>query len=151
MGFTLAEIDKVLLPYCKKTYNTAFEKIKNYLSDEEKIKQFAFETLERELEQGFQSLELKLNTVPSSRGDFAFTTLTFGQWDVNLDTFDKEILALICKTILKVRNKGHGGKPVVFPKLVYLYDSKQIKSDEFSDDVFNECVKCSSKNMYPRL
>lgn len=152
-GFTIAEIDKVLLPYCVKSlwnaayeYNDVDDTYPPYTYDNK----WAWRMLERELEQGFQSLELKLNTVPCSRGDFAFTTITFGQWNPE-DYSEQElkILALINKTILKVRRKGHGGKPVVFPKLTYLYDENQIKKDKYSQEVFEECVKCSCECMYP--
>ena len=150
-GFTLAELDKVLLPYAQKTWNKAFEDAKEWGIPEDKARPFADKTLLRELEQGFQSLELKLNTVPCSRGDFAFTTISFGQWDVNLPEDDKATLALINKVMLRVRRNGHGKdhKPVVFPKLVYLYDQKQIDRDLFSQDLFDEAVKTSSSCMYP--
>jgi ribonucleoside-triphosphate reductase len=75
----------------------------------------ALEKKVRELEQGFQSLELKLNTVPCSRGDFAFTTITFGQWDpAKYDEREKSWLYMIGKIMLQVRRNGHGkdGKPV---------------------------------------
>ena len=150
-GFTLAELDKVLLPYAQKTWNKAYEDAKEWGIPEEKARPFADKTLLRELEQGFQSLELKLNTVPCSRGDFAFTTISFGQWDANLPEDDKATLALIDKVMLRVRRNGHGKdhKPVVFPKLVYLYDQKQIDCDLFSQDLFDEAVKTSSSCMYP--
>lgn len=149
-GFTLAEIDKVLLPYAKKTYNTAFRKYFlrcNLEMDEAET--LAMEDLKRELEQGFQSLELKLNTVPCSRGDFAFTTLTFGTWDIMMDDLNREIMKLIGETILDVRMKGHGGKQVVFPKLVFLYDENKIYEDEDHKELFEKAVECSSKCMYP--
>lgn len=149
-GFTLAEIDKVLLPYAKKTFNNAFKKYFNQCNleyDEACIK--AAQDLMRELEQGFQSLELKLNTVPCSRGDFAFTTLTFGTWDIMMDDLDRNIMLMIGKTILKTRMKGHGGKQVVFPKLVFLYDEDKIRNDEDHKELFELAVKCSSKCMYP--
>ena len=111
---------------------------------------YAYQDLMHELEQGFQSLELKLNTVPCSRGDFAFTTLTFGTWDIELlDGLDQEIMKLIGETILKTRMKGHGGKQVVFPKLVFLYDEDKINQDEGSKELFELAVECSSKCMYP--
>ena len=149
MGFTIPEIDKVLLPYCKKTFNNAFNLFMHYHNDPLSAEHYALEVLEKELRQGFQSLELKLNTIPSSRGDFAFTTLTFGQWDVNLPDEDREFLGKIGKTILETRMKGHGGKQVVFPKLVYLYDKNQIEKDSYAEQLFNEAVKCSSQCMYP--
>ena len=152
MGFTLAEIDMVLLPYAKKTYDNAFKKYFeqcNMKNDESCA--MAMGDLKRELEQGFQSLELKLNTVPCSRGDFAFTTLTFGTWDIMMDDLDRDIMRMIGETILKTRMKGHGGKQVVFPKLVFLYDENKINEDEDHKELFELAVKCSSKCMYPRL
>ena len=75
-GFTIAELDKVLLPYVKKSWDKAFNHyVNNCGLDDSKAGELAEKDVTRELEQGFQSLELKLNTVPSSRGDFAFTTV----------------------------------------------------------------------------
>lgn len=149
-GFTLAEIDKVLLPYAKKTYSKAFNKYYNACGMTElDAKLDAYRDLVHELEQGFQSLELKLNTVPCSRGDFAFTTLTFGTWDTELDDLDQEIMELIGEIILETRMNGHGGKQVVFPKLVFLYDEDKINKDERHRELFGLAVECSSECMYP--
>lgn len=149
-GFTLAEIDKVLLPYAKKTYEKALEKyLEQCNMDYDEACDMAMADLKRELEQGFQSLELKLNTVPCSRGDFAFTTLTFGTWDTNMYDFEQEIMKLIGEVILETRMKGHGGKQVVFPKLVFLYDEDKIKADKNHKELFDKAVECSSKCMYP--
>lgn len=152
-GFTLAEIDKVLLPYAKKTYKNALDKYAKVTEELTGIyvvnSEPAWEDLRRELEQGFQSLELKLNTVPCSRGDFAFTTLTFGTWDIMMDDLDRDIMKLIGEVILETRMKGHGGKQVVFPKLVFLYDEDKIEADEDHRKLFEKAVECSSKCMYP--
>ena len=148
-GFTLAEIDKVLLPYVKKSFKNHCLKYAELTTDEQKIEEFARKETIRELEQGFQSLELKLNTVPCSRGDFAFTTLTFGQWDINLDNQDKFWLKTIGETILNTRKRGHNGFMVVFPKLVYLHDSEQIEKDRYSSELFDRAVETSATCMYP--
>lgn len=149
-GFTLAEIDKVLLPYAEKTFDKAFKKYFEQCNMEyDESYAMALQDLKRELEQGFQSLELKLNTVPCSRGDFAFTTLTFGTWDIMMDDLDRDIMLMIGQTILETRMKGHGGKQVVFPKLVFLYDENKINEDEDHKKLFELAVKCSSKCMYP--
>lgn len=148
-GFTIPEIDKILLPYCYKTLSTCYDEAKALGCNDDDAYDYAWDHLIRELEQGFQSLELKLNTVPCSRGDFAFTTLTFGQWDKYTKDVEGEILELICKVILNTRMKGHGGKQVVFPKLVYLYDKELIKANSHASRVFDECIRCSSQCMYP--
>ena len=140
-GFTLPELDKVLLPYVLKSYQ-------RYLTDYDNNTEKAKAATIRELEQGFQALELKLNTVPSSRGDFAFTTITFGQWNQETET-NRYWLSMIGSTLLKVRQKGYDGVPVVFPKLVYLYDKNLIDTDSYAADLFTEAIKCSSKCMYP--
>mgnify|MGYP004650439165 FL=1 len=140
-GFTLPELDKVLLPYVLKSYS-------RYLTDYDNNTEKAKAATIRELEQGFQALELKLNTVPSSRGDFAFTTITFGQWNQETGT-NRYWLSMIGSTLLKVRQKGYDGVPVVFPKLVYLYDKNLIDTDPYAADLFTEAIKCSSKCMYP--
>lgn len=151
-GFTIPEIDKVLLPYCRKTYYNTYNKmyIDHHMSEEE-VKDFALDTVQRELEQGFQSLELKLNTVPCSRGDFAFTTLTFGHMpeDIISVPLDKELFSMIGSTILYTREKGHGGKQVVFPKLVFLYDENQVRYIPEVSKLFTAALHCSSKCMYP--
>lgn len=141
----------VLLPYCHKTWNKAYKQASNSFpgATEVQLHMYAWRTLQDELKQGFQSLELKLNTVPCSRGDFAFTTLTFGTWDIMMDDLDRGIMRMIGETILKTRMKGHGGKQVVFPKLVFLYDENKINEDEDHKGLFELAVKCSSKCMYP--
>ncbi len=151
-GFTLAELDKVLLPYVLKSEKAAVDKYTAMGIDESRAMEYAGKDVVRELEQGFQSLELKLNTVPCSRGDFAFTTITFGQWNVDkYSEREKSWLYMIGKIMLQVRRNGHGKdhKPVVFPKLVFLYDEKQIAADPFSAGLFDEAVKTSTQCMYP--
>lgn len=150
-GFTLPELDKVLLPYVKKSLNAAREKYSALGLDSATVEKIVEKDVVRELEQGFQSLELKLNTVPCSRGDFAFTTITFGQWCADLPEEDRHWLMMIDTIMLRTRRNGHGPdhKPVVFPKLVYLYDQKQIDADPSSSKLFDEAVRTSAQCMYP--
>lgn len=150
-GFTLPELDKVLLPYCERTYYKAWQESYSTFTNATHAErcEYAWNKLKEELRQGFQALELKLNTVPCSRGDFAFTTITFGTWDLTLDDLDRDIMKLIGKTILQTRMKGHGGTPVVFPKLVFLYDKNKIEEDAGHKELFEEAIKCSASCMYP--
>jgi ribonucleoside-triphosphate reductase len=153
-GFTIPSIDLVLLPYVYKTWNKAYHEISTMfpMADPQKYIDYADEVLDRELKQGFQSLELKLNTVPCSRGDFAFTTLSFGCWDDSAYSLrDYSFLKRICEALLKTRMNGHGenNKPVVFPKLVYLYDKRLVDKYLEVNEVFETAIECSSKCMYP--
>lgn len=153
-GFTLPELDKVLLPYVYKTYQSALKRYEELGIAKDVAVAHAEKDTRRELEQGFQSLELKLNTVPSSRGDFAFTTVTFGQWHLDRTTVeDRKWLEMIGETLLQTRRGGHGKdhKPVVFPKLVFLFDEKQLENDEsgYTRKLYNEGILTSSQCMYP--
>lgn len=147
-GYTIPDASDILLPYVKKSYD-------KYLNEADKYgittkTEYADSKTKEELRQGFQSLELKLNTVPSSRGDVAFTTLTFGNINTQ-DHFDRKWHIEICKTILETRMKGHGkhGVPVVFPKIVYQYSQKQHEENKDQQELFDLAVKCSSKAQYP--
>ena len=55
--------------------------------------------------------------------------------------------------MLDVRRKGQGKKnckkPVLFPKIVFLYDENLHGPGKPLEDVFRAGVECSSKAMYP--
>ena len=64
-GFTLAEIDKVLIPYYKKSLaKYTKDAIEFNIPD---VIKYSKHMTERDLAQGLQALEIKLNTIPSSR------------------------------------------------------------------------------------
>lgn len=54
---------------------------------------------------------------------------------------------------MKVRKNGEGAdgkkKPVLFPKLVFLYDENVHGEGKKLQWLFNEAIDCSSKCMYP--
>jgi anaerobic ribonucleoside-triphosphate reductase len=122
LGFTVPRVDAILAPYAEKSYNKYVQEYKEIVGenyDEEKCDQYATSKVKRDFEQGWQGIEYKLNTVGSSRGDYPFVTMTFG-----LDTSKFGKMASI--TFLNVHKEGQGKKgfkkPVLFPKLVFLYD-----------------------------
>lgn len=60
---------------------------------------------------------------------------------------------LASKTFLKVHSEGQGKKghkkPVLFPKLVFLYDEELHGENCVLEDVFEAGIDCSCKTMYP--
>ena len=147
-GFTISEIDKLLAPYAEKSYN-------NYLKEYYNIKpnttydeadNWAFNKVKREAEQGFQGWEMKFNSVASSRGDYPFTSISFG---LGTDRFE----SMISSVCLNVRKNGQGKPgfkhPVLFPKLSFFYDENLHDEGEKLEWLFNEAVDCSHKCMYP--
>lgn len=150
-GFTVPQIDNILEPYAelsyKKYHEEEIEKQKYYgVNDPEYAEEIAINKLKRDFEQGFQGLEYKLNSVGSSRGDYPFVTMTVG---LGRSRFAK--MAAI--TMLEVHRHGQGKagnkKPVLFPKIVFLYDENLHGEGCELEDVFNEGVECSRKTMYP--
>ena len=158
-GFTVPEVDKILEPYAEKSYEK-YKKEYFDITDEfinglsqnhliDKADEYATDKVQRDFEQGWQGIEMKLNSVGSSRGDYPFVTMTIG-----LATSTLGKMAAI--SLLKVHSEGQGKKgfkrPVLFPKIVFLYDKNLHGdgSDKYpSADVFNAGLDCSSKTMYP--
>lgn len=157
-GFTVPQVDEVLAPYAAKSYWKYFEE---YRTIEDEVlsgveldgepfcggaHKYAIEKLQRDMEQGYQGWEYKFNTVASSRGDYPFITITFG---LGTDEFSK----MLSKTFLRVHRDGQGKegnkKPVLFPKLVFLYTEELHGEGKINEDLFEEGIKTSAKTMYP--
>ena len=145
-GFTVAEVDKILAPYAEKTYERQYNRYRELGLTEEQAVKAAKADVKKDFEQGFQGWEYKFNTVASSRGDYPFITVTAG-----LGTDEYEKMATI--TMLQIRMKGQGKKgnkkPVLFPKIVFLYDENIHGEGKVNYDVFEAGIECSKKAMYP--
>ena len=154
-GFTIPEVDKILAPYAEKSYQKYFEEyteiaVYNNLGDHEDVltaaDEYATKKVQRDMEQGFQSWEYRFNTVGSSRGDYPFIAVSFG-----LD--NSRFGRMASMTCMNVRAGGQGAvghkKPVLFPKLTFLYDEELHGEGKPMEDVFECGVDCSTKAMYP--
>ena len=145
-GFTVPSVEEILAPYAEKSYEKYIQKYEDLGLSEEKAAEVAWKDVEREMEQGFQGWEYKFNSVSSSRGDYPFITMTAG-------TGTSRFAKMATITMLKVRGGGEGKKghkkPVLFPKLVFLYDEKLHGPGGILEDVFEAGLECSSKTMYP--
>ena len=138
-GFTISQIDKLLAPYAEKSYGIYFneyidivkeqhddwsevvEDESSYSRIEALADKYAIEKVRRDFEQGFQSWEMKFNSVASSRGDF------------------------------RAGGQGKPGfkHPVLFPKLSFFYDENIHGEGKELEWLFDEAIKCSMKTMYP--
>lgn len=145
-GFTVPEVDKLLAPYAERSYVRNVEKYKGLGLDREIAEAQALQDVSKEMEQGFQGWEYKFNTVASSRGDYPFITVTAG---LGRERFAR----LATKTLLEVRKGGQGKKghkkPVLFPKIVFLYDKNLHGPGCELEELFEAGVACSAKTMYP--
>ena len=145
-GFTVPSVDEILEPYAEKSHKQHLEKYRNLGLSEEVAQQIAWKDLEKEMEQGFQGWEYKFNSVSSSRGDYPFITVTVG-------TCKSIYGKLATMKMLEVRKNGQGKKghkkPVLFPKIVFLYDENLHGPGKELEDVFEAGIECSRKTMYP--
>lgn len=150
-GFTVPEVDKILAPYAQKSYDRYVEEFLQYSDEswtgrEERAVEYALNKVRRECDQGWQGIEYKLNTVGSSRGDYPFVTVTLG---LGTERFEK----MISISLLEVHKEGQGKKgfkkPVLFPKIVFLYDEAIHGEGCECEDVFEAGIECSAKTMYP--
>lgn len=174
-GFTIPQVDKLFAPYAAKSYNLYLNeylsiinatdkifcdklngwKVADTVSKDEleivneigrKADEYATNKVRRDFEQGFQSWEMKFNSVASSRGDYPFTAITFGLGTGKFET--------MCSSIcMKVRKEGQGKPgfkhPVLFPKLSFFYDENLHGEGKELEWLFDEAIHCSMKSMYP--
>lgn len=155
-GFSLSEVDKLLAPYAELSYQKYVNEyyaicdsliedinddLKLHLADE-----YATNKIYRDMEQGFQGWEMKFNSVASSRGDYPFTSISFGLGTSKFET-------MVSSVCMKVRKNGQGKEgfkhPVLFPKLSFFYDENLHGNGKELEWLFNEAIDCSSKAMYP--
>ncbi len=145
-GFTVPSVEEILAPYAEKSYEKYIDKYTSLGLDEDRAKDVAWQDVQRDMEQGFQGWEYKFNSVSSSRGDYPFITMTAG-------TGTSRFAKMATITMLDVRRKGQGKKdhkkPVLFPKIVFLYDENLHGPGGELEDVFEAGIRCSSKTMYP--
>ena len=161
-GFTIPQVDKLFAPYAEKSYQAYKSEYFYIVHDnrttkddcngkyceelEKKADAYAEQKVRRDFEQGFQSWEMKFNSVASSRGDYPFTAITFGLGTGRWET--------MCSSVaLKVRKEGQGKAgfkhPVLFPKLSFFYDENLHGKGKELEWLFDEAIDCSSKSMYP--
>lgn len=145
-GFTLPEVDKILAPYAQKTYNESYAKYIDMGISPEQAEIQATKDVEKDFHDGFQGWEYKFNTVASSRGDYPFITVSAG---LGQSKFEKMATVIM----LNVRRDGQGKKsckkPVLFPKIVFLFDKNLHGEGKPLEDVYRAGIECSKKAMYP--
>lgn len=147
-GFTIPRVDTVLAPYAEKSYRKYFDEYVELTGKESGADEYAYRKVYRDMEQGFQSWEYRFNTVGSSRGDYPFIAVSFG---IDQSRFGQ----MATEVCLKVRAGGQGKegkkKPVLFPKLTFLYDENLHGKDKPLEYLFECAIDCCSKAMYPDL
>lgn len=145
-GFTIPQIDELLVKYAYKSFNAYVEKYAGYGIEKPVAEKMADDAIAEDFMNGFFALEEKFNSIISPRGDYPFITITFG---IGKDKYAQKA----SMAALNVRKNGHGTpahkKPVLFPKLVFLFDENLHTEGKELYHLFRCAIDCSSKVMYP--
>lgn len=147
-GFTIPEIDTVLAKYVRIGLQKSRKFYMEQLSEttpKNVIEDLAIKYVTRSLEQGFQALETRQNSINNANGQTTFLTLSFG-----LDTTEEG--RLVSKVLLDNRIKGIGENRAtpIFPKLVFLHrNGINGQEGDKNYDIYLKSIECSSKRMYP--
>ena len=145
-GFTIPQIDELLVKYAYKSFDLYVTQFVSYGVEKEVAEKMADDVIFRDFNNGFFALEEKFNSIISPRGDYPFITITFG---IGKDKYAQ----MASKSALNVRKNGHGSdghkKPVLFPKLVFLFDENLHGKGKELYPLFRCAIECSSKVMYP--
>ncbi|MER2131891.1 MAG: anaerobic ribonucleoside-triphosphate reductase [Carnobacterium inhibens] len=144
-GCSADRIDEVLAPYSRLNYQKHLQTAREWVTGEEKQKQYAREKTKKDIYDAMQSLEYEINTLYSSQGQTPFTTLGFG---LGTDWFEQEIQ----RSILLVRINGLGKekRTAIFPKLVFtLKRGVNLDPEDQNYDIKKLALTCSTKRMYP--
>lgn len=157
-GFSFPNVDIEFAYYAEKTYDKAlkyfYEKTCESLNpldgdDLKKCNILADKLAEaqtlREIEQGWQSFETKLNTISNALGQIPFVTVSFG---LGTKKWEREVT----KAALNFRIKGLGENHVtaVFPKMIFLHRNEiNGLPDSPNYDLKQLGIKCSTTRLYP--
>lgn len=151
-GCTAPRVDSILAPYAEYTYQEEVEKLVHLGVMLPAAQKAALESIKKIARQGFQEWEMKFNTVASSRGDYPFVTITGGIED---EVYPSGYAwgPILWEAALEVRKNGQGPegfrKPVLFPKIVFLYDENKHGKGQPLEWLFEKGIETSAKTMYP--
>ena len=139
-GFTIPEIDTVLAKYVRIGIKRSEEYYSKHIPElpHYRVHELAVAYVSRSLEQGFQAIETRQNTISNANGQTTFLTFTFGMDETPEGR-------LVTKILLENRKKGLGknGATPIFPKLVFL------RRKGINDDLYCQAIDCSLSKMYP--
>ena len=144
-GTTFANVDKVLAPYARMTYEKHEKTARKYGISGDRT--YAMEKTEKDVFDAFQSYEYEVNTLHTANGQTPFVTITFG---MGTGMFER----MIQKAILKNRIRGLGKKGItpVFPKLVmFMEKGINLDPEDRNYDIKQLALECASKRMYPDI
>lgn len=165
-GCTVPYLDKVLVPYIKKSFRKHYLNGLKYISGIEecdlevierdneecqkrypKAYKYACDMTEESVKQAMQGLEYEINSLSTVNGQTPFTTIGIGtetSWEGRL----------VQKYVLKTRMDGFGVKKetAIFPKIVYaMCEGHNFNEEDPNYDISLLAFECMTKSIYPDI
>ena len=140
-GQSMHEFDQVLKPYAE----SSLEKIRKIQTKYNLPDEFVWETLRKEIYDACQTFIYQIQTVTSSNGQSAFTS-------ISLSLSTDPLCKMIKEEYLKCHTNGIGEnhKSPIFPKVLYFVeDGVNLKKGDPNYEEFRLALNCSSKHLYP--
>jgi ribonucleoside-triphosphate reductase len=140
-GQSMHEFDVVMKPYVEKSLSKLRKVQETYSLPDS----FVDEIIRKEVYDACQTFIYQIQTVTSSNGQAAFST-------ISLSLSQDPICKLIKEEYLKCHMKGIGpnGKTPIFPKVIYFVeDGVNLSKGNPNYEEFRLALECSSKQLYP--
>lgn len=144
-GFTFPNVDEVFSYYANKTEEKAFKYFFEETKDHDIAKKLAEKQTIREIQQGWQSFETKLNTISNALGQIPFVTVSFG---LGTSKYAQKITEEALR--FRIRGLGENRVTAVFPKMVFLHKEEiNGKPGTPNYHLKSLAIKCSTTRLYP--
>jgi ribonucleoside-triphosphate reductase len=140
-GQSMHEFDKVLQPYAEKS----LKKIKQTQEKYGLPDSYVEESLRKEIYDACQKFIYQIQTVTSSNGQSAFTT-------ISLSLSQDPLCKMIKEEYLKCHINGIGKehRSPIFPKVLYFVEEGvNLNKEDPNHEEFILALECSAKHMYP--
>ena len=140
-----------LAPFVRDSYNEYVKKYQDRGLSDEEVKKFAMEDTRREVKDGVQTFNYKINSMASANGQSPFSSVNMY---LNETEEYKDELALIIEEFLNQRIQGMKNEQGVwvtmaFPKLLYVLEEDNIRPGSKYWYLTELAAKCTAKRLVP--
>lgn len=140
-----------LAPFVRDSHRRYVDKYTNRGLPSDKIKQYALEDLQKEIEDAVQTFNYQVSSMSTTNGQSPF--LSVNMYLGETDEY-KEELAMLIEEFLKQRIQGMPNESGVFvtqafPKLLYVLEEDNISEDSPYWYLTELAAKCTAKRMVP--
>lgn len=149
-GVTLPQLSH-LAKYAKKSYEKHVDVGRRWIKNEDEVKAYAMERLEKEVKDAAQGFEYEIQTLTNARAETPFLTIELDYGAEEFGTFEHELEKMVISAFLNMRKGGlTNGVVATFPKIVFkLKEGVNLNKEDRDYDMFRLACETSSVALYP--